>query len=75
MLMIGAGEKGQMPTNVEIRTSGRHASLPVEHTGIGIMSQIVAEKEALEYNTYFGKEHPILEFLTCAQEYANVQPF
>lgn len=74
MLIVGVTEKGQMPINVEIRTPGGHASLPAEHTGIGIMSQIVAGIEALDYNTYLNKDHPMLRFLTCAQEYADGFP-
>lgn len=74
MLIVGVTEKGQMPVNVEIRAPGGHASLPVEHTGIGIMSQIVAEIEALQYPTYLSDNHPMIGFLTCAQEHADGFP-
>lgn len=74
ILVIGVSEKGQLPTNIEIRTPGRHVSVPVEHTGIGIMSEIVTSIEDHHYNTYFGENHPMLEFLTCTQKYADDFP-
>lgn len=74
MVIMGVAEKGQMPIKFEVRTPGGPASLPVEHDGIGITAQIVAEIEALHYDTYLSEDHPLLGFLTCAQEHADGFP-
>lgn len=71
MVMIGVAEKDRMPLNIEIRTPGGRASQPVEHTAIGVMSQIVVDLEDLEYNTYLSEDHPLLGFLTCALEHTE----
>ena len=74
ILLIGVTEKGQMPTNVEIRAPGRHASLPVEHSAIGIMSEMVEAMEGLRYETYLSDNHPMMAFLTCARKHADGFP-
>lgn len=74
MLLIGVTEKGQMPTNIEIRAPGGDASLPVEHSAIGIMSDMVRALEDLRYETYLSDDHPLMAFLTCAREHADGFP-
>lgn len=73
VVMVGVAEKDQMPLTVEVRTPGGYASQPVDHTAIGIMSDIVVDLEDLKYNTYLSKDHPLLRFLTCAVE--NTESF
>ncbi|KAI4157685.1 MAG: hypothetical protein LQ342_008090 [Letrouitia transgressa] len=74
MIGIGVTEKTHVPLDIEIRTPGGQASQPVPHTGVGIMSQIVEEIERLEYHTYLSEDHPLLGFLTCAQEHTESFP-
>ncbi|KAL9615986.1 MAG: hypothetical protein Q9160_009094 [Pyrenula sp. 1 TL-2023] len=74
MVVFGVTEKGMMPVDIEVRTPGGHASVPPDHTGIGIMSEIVEGIEDHRYNTYLSQDHPMLEFLTCAQEHAASFP-
>ncbi|MCJ1429341.1 hypothetical protein MMC29_007254, partial [Sticta canariensis] len=75
MVMIGVTEKDKMDLNIEIRTPGGHASQPLgAHTGIGIMSEIVVAIENHEYYTYLNDDHPLLDFLVCAQQHAPEFP-
>lgn len=74
MVILGVTEKGWMPVNMEIRTPGGHASQPTEHTGIGIMSQIVVGIENYQFYTYLSEGHPLLELLTCGRQHAEDFP-
>ncbi len=42
----GMGEKGYLDLQISVLTPGGHSSVPPEHTGIGIMSDVVAAIEA-----------------------------
>jgi len=45
----GLGEKGYFDARITVETAGGHSSVPPDHTGIGILSQIVS---AIEANLY-----------------------
>ena len=40
------GEKGYLDLSIAVGTAGGHSSVPPLHTGIGIMSSIIAELES-----------------------------
>lgn len=44
--MPGMGEKGYLDLVITVSTPGGHSSVPPPHTGIGIMSEIVAAVES-----------------------------
>lgn len=73
--MVGVTEKDKMDLNNEIRMPGGHALQPHgAHTGIWIMSEIVVAIENHTYPTYLNDEHPLLDFLVCAQQHAPQFP-
>lgn len=45
----GLGEKGYFDARITVETAGGHSSVPPDHTGIGILSQIVSAIEAAPY--------------------------
>lgn len=45
----GLGEKGYFDARITVETAGGHSSVPPDHTGIGILSQIVSAIEANPY--------------------------
>ena len=48
-VLPGVGEKGYTDVKITIETAGGHSSVPPDHTGIGILSQVL---NALETNPY-----------------------
>lgn len=72
--MPGVAEKGYMDVEVVVRTPGGHSSVPPPHTGIGILSEVVAAVEAHPYTPNFAPENPFLELLQCGAEYADEFP-
>lgn len=72
--MPGVAEKGYMDVEVVVRTPGGHSSIPPPHTGIGILSEIVAAVEAHPYTPNFAPENPFLELLQCGADYAEEFP-
>ena len=45
----GLAEKGYCDTRIIVETAGGHSSIPPDHTGIGILSQIITAMEAAPY--------------------------
>jgi Gly-Xaa carboxypeptidase len=45
------GEKGYLDLSIAVATAGGHSSVPPTHTGIGIMSAILAELESNPFET------------------------
>lgn len=60
----GVGEKGYTDVHVTVRMPGGHSSIPPDHTGIGVMSELITLIEADQYPTHLASENPYLGLLT-----------
>ncbi|KAJ5618069.1 hypothetical protein N7537_003183 [Penicillium hordei] len=68
-------EKGHSNLFFELHTKGGHSSVPLPHTGIGIISEIVVALEADPYQPKIIKNSPIHKRLICQARYSpNTQP-
>jgi Gly-Xaa carboxypeptidase len=70
----GVGEKGYTDVHVTVRMPGGHSSIPPDHTGIGVMSELITLVEADQYETRLAPENPFLELLQCGAEHASGFP-
>lgn len=66
----GVGEKGYTDVEIIVRMPGGHSSVPPDHTGIGVMSELVSLIEAHPYETRLDQNNPYLDLLTCGAEHA-----
>lgn len=66
----GTGEKGYTDVHVVIRTKGGHSSIPTDHTGIGILSELITKIESTQYPTYLTDSNPYLGALQCGAAHA-----
>ncbi|KAI7084517.1 carboxypeptidase S [Hortaea werneckii] len=72
--MPGVGEKGYTDVHITIRMPGGHSSIPVDHTSIGVMSELITAIEAQQYPTYLADDNPILGLLQCSADHAPEFP-
>ncbi|EMC95379.1 hypothetical protein BAUCODRAFT_123824 [Baudoinia panamericana UAMH 10762] len=70
----GVGEKGYTDVYITVRMNGGHSSIPTDHTGIGVMSELVTMIEAEQYPTYLADENPMLGLLECGASHAPTFP-
>jgi len=70
----GVGEKGYTDVHVTVRMPGGHSSIPPDHTGIGVMSELISLIEAHPYRTHLDDENPYLGLLTCGAEHGPKFP-
>ena len=70
----GVGEKGYIDAHITVRMPGGHSSIPPDHTGIGVMSELITLIEADQYRTHLAPENPFLELLQCGAENAPKFP-
>ena len=62
----GVGEKGNLNIVVDLSIDGGHSSVPPEHTGIGIVSEIIYSMERQElFTPYLDENHPSRKSLEC----------
>lgn len=66
----GVGEKGYTDVRITVRKDGGHSSIPTDHTGIGILSELITHVEAVQYPTYLAEESPYLGLLQCGARHA-----
>jgi len=66
----GVMEKGHIDVWYELRVVGGHSSVPFPHTGIGIISEIVAALEAHPYAPQMIKGSPIHHHYICRARYS-----
>ncbi|RSH87337.1 hypothetical protein EHS25_003246 [Saitozyma podzolica] len=71
---FGMAEKGSVNVNIKVETLGGHSSVPPAHTGIGIMSLVLAELEANPFPPSLTPEAPFLKYLTCLSDNAPEFP-
>lgn len=68
-------EKGHTNLFFELHVKGGHSSVPLPHTGIGIISEIVVALESNPYEPTIVKNSPIHKRLVCQARYSpNTQP-
>ncbi|KAF2021073.1 peptidase family M20/M25/M40 [Aaosphaeria arxii CBS 175.79] len=72
--MPGVAEKGYVDVDIVVRMPGGHSSIPPEHNGIGVASQLVTLIEANAYQPSLDDQNPYLELLKCGAEYAPTFP-
>lgn len=63
-------EKGHVDIWLELHVVGGHSSVPFPHTGIGIVSEIVAALEARPYAPRLSKASPLYNHLVCQARYS-----
>ncbi|KAJ5907386.1 carboxypeptidase S [Penicillium taxi] len=68
-------EKGHANLFFELHAKGGHSSVPLPHTGIGIVSEIVVALESNPYEPKIIENGPIHKRLICQARYSpNTQP-
>lgn len=63
-------EKGTMNLYFELHTKGGHSSVPLPHTGIGIISEIVVALESSPYEPMITRNSPTHKRLICQARYS-----
>lgn len=63
------GEKGYVDINIKLNTPGGHSSIPPDHTGIGILSEVITKLEAHKHKTYLTPTNPMFSALQCLADY------
>ncbi|KAJ9093068.1 hypothetical protein QFC21_006561 [Naganishia friedmannii] len=72
--MPANAEKGYLDVKVIVGTPGGHSSVPPDHTGIGIMSQIIRSIEDHPFEPTLSASSPHLGLLACGAEHAPKFP-
>ncbi|KAJ9150454.1 Carboxypeptidase [Pleurostoma richardsiae] len=70
----GTTEKGSTNVEVVVRTPGGHSSIPRDHTGIGIISDLITKIEATQYPTHLDERNPYYSQLHCGAAYSPKFP-
>ncbi|KAF4988424.1 hypothetical protein FDECE_15065 [Fusarium decemcellulare] len=63
-------EKGHVDIWAELNVKGGHSSIPLPHTGIGIIAEIVSALEANPYTPQLLKGGPVYNHLVCVARYS-----
>ncbi|KAK1763425.1 carboxypeptidase S [Phialemonium atrogriseum] len=66
----GMAEKGKTDVHITVRMPGGHSSIPPDHTGIGVLSEIITLIEAEQYRTRLVDENPYYAQLKCGAEHS-----
>jgi Gly-Xaa carboxypeptidase len=61
----GVAEKGYIDVEVVVRMPGGHSSIPPDHSGIGVMSELISLIEAHPYSPRLHDENPYLGLMEC----------
>ncbi|KAG7192352.1 uncharacterized protein KQ657_001750 [Scheffersomyces spartinae] len=64
------GEKGYLDLSIQLNTPGGHSSIPPAHTGIGLMSLLVAQIEHAPFKPQLSGANPTLNQLYCLAEHS-----
>lgn len=67
-------EKGACNVEIVIRTPGGHSSIPQDHTGIGILSELITEIEASQYPIHLDDSNPYFTQLHCGAAFSPEFP-
>ena len=66
----GVAEKGYVDVDIVVRMPGGHSSIPPQHNGIGVMSELITMIEDHPYEPYLDAENPYLGLLQCGAAYS-----
>jgi Gly-Xaa carboxypeptidase len=70
----GTAEKGYVDVDIIVRMPGGHSSIPPAHSGIGVISQLIALIEDHPYEPYLADENPFLGLMQCGATYGPEFP-
>ncbi|KAH6612929.1 hypothetical protein B0J18DRAFT_70910 [Chaetomium sp. MPI-SDFR-AT-0129] len=70
----GTAEKGYTDVHITVRKPGGHSSVPTDHTGIGILSELITEIESEQYPTRLTYANPYYTQLQCGAAYSPEFP-
>lgn len=70
----GVAEKGYIDVNIVVRMPGGHSSIPPNHNGIGVMSELITHIEANLYESKLFPENPYLGLLQCGAAHSPKFP-
>ncbi|KAL1744323.1 hypothetical protein HDZ31DRAFT_38951 [Schizophyllum fasciatum] len=71
---LGLSEKGSLGAKIQVDVPGGHASKPPRHTGLGILSLLIAELEAHPNPYTLNTDSLYLRYLTCLAQHAPDMP-
>lgn len=63
-------EKGHIDVFLDLTIAGGHSSMPLPHTGIGVMSRIVAALESHPYTPKVIAQGPVHNHMVCQARYS-----
>jgi len=70
----GVAEKGYVDVEIVVRMPGGHSSIPPQHNGIGVMSELITHIEADLYEPSLDEENPYLGILQCGAAHSSEFP-
>ena len=68
-VLPATSEKGHVDIWLTLHVNGGHSSIPLPHTGIGIISEMVAALESHPYEPKLEKSSPLYSYLVCTARY------
>ncbi|KAF2087553.1 peptidase family M20/M25/M40 [Saccharata proteae CBS 121410] len=66
----GVAEKGYIDVDVVVRMPGGHSSVPPDHNGIGVMSELITLIESNRYTPRLNTGNPYLGLLQCGAQHS-----
>lgn len=71
--MVGVTEKGRLDVKISLGTPGGHSSMPPDHTGIGIISELVTrlERDKIPASLPMGEKGVLLSSYSCVGCFAR----
>ncbi|GAA5958380.1 hypothetical protein JCM8115_002448 [Rhodotorula mucilaginosa] len=70
--LFAIAEKGAISLKLDVSTPGGHASMPEEHTSIGVLAELIHTLEKHPDHPKIRPSSPLLAELQCYAEYGNV---
>ncbi|KAJ3187999.1 hypothetical protein HDU85_006392 [Gaertneriomyces sp. JEL0708] len=65
------GEKGYVDIVVTVDVPGGHSSVPPDHTGIGVLADVIKHLESNPDSPHLTSRNPYLSYLQCAAEHSD----
>ncbi|KAJ1564690.1 hypothetical protein HK096_006777, partial [Nowakowskiella sp. JEL0078] len=69
--VVGVAEKGYADINYSVLVPGGHSSVPPDNTGIGIISQLIADLEDHPFDPELNDDSAYLKLMQCVAEYSE----